>query len=67
MTDNLDITILCKVVDNFGDIGVVYRLSRAISELKENRPDLPEIKVRIVVDNLTSFSLLEPRVARTRK
>ncbi|MBQ0167445.1 MAG: elongation factor P maturation arginine rhamnosyltransferase EarP [Treponema sp.] len=30
-TDN--ITLLCKVVDNFGDIGVVWRLARAISDL----------------------------------
>nr|MCR4742786.1 elongation factor P maturation arginine rhamnosyltransferase EarP [Treponema sp.] len=22
----MDITVICKVVDNFGDIGVVYRL-----------------------------------------
>ena len=24
--------ILCKVVDNYGDIGFVYRLSRSLSE-----------------------------------
>lgn len=30
-TDN--ITLLCKVVDNYGDIGVVWRLARAISDL----------------------------------
>lgn len=51
-----DITILCKVVDNFGDIGVVYRLARALSELSE------QLCLRIVVDNLQSFSLLEPKV-----
>ena len=59
----LDITILCKVVDNFGDVGVVYRLSRALSELKQTRPDFPELKLRIVIDNLDSFSLLEPKIS----
>lgn len=29
----LNITLLCKVVDNFGDIGVVYRLARAITDI----------------------------------
>ena len=63
MQNFLDITILCKVVDNFGDIGVVYRLARALSELKNTRPDFPDIKLRIIVDNLKSFSLLEPKIA----
>lgn len=51
-----DITILCKVVDNFGDIGVVFRLAKSLSKL------LPLVSLRIVVDNLHSFSLLEPHV-----
>ena len=46
-----DVTILCKVVDNFGDIGVVYRLARALTDL------YPDISIRIIVDNLKSFSL----------
>ncbi len=50
-----DITILCKVVDNFGDIGVVYRLARAFQELEP-------VHLRIVADNLESFSLLCPKV-----
>lgn len=45
-----EITILCDVVDNFGDIGFVYRLSRNIFQLN------PEIKLRLVVNNLASFS-----------
>jgi uncharacterized repeat protein (TIGR03837 family) len=50
------IDILCKVVDNFGDIGVAWRLARALSEL----PDPPGI--RLVVDDLESFAALCPRV-----
>ena len=48
--------ILCKVVDNYGDIGVVYRLARALAELE------PELKLRLIVDDLSSFNLLEPEV-----
>ena len=40
MPEKLDITILCKVVDNFGDIGVVYRLARALSDLSKGGESL---------------------------
>ena len=56
-----DVTILCKVVDNFGDIGVVYRLARALTDL------YPDISIRIIVDNLKSFSLLEPLVQENKE
>ncbi|MBO7613252.1 MAG: elongation factor P maturation arginine rhamnosyltransferase EarP, partial [Treponema sp.] len=49
-----DVTILCRVVDNYGDIGFVYRLSRNLSEL------VPQIKLRLVVSNLESFSAMAP-------
>ena len=49
-----DVTILCRVVDNYGDIGFVYRLSRNLSELA------PEIKLRLVVSNLESFAAMAP-------
>lgn len=52
----MTIDILCRVVDNFGDIGVVYRLARALSEL-ENPPSL-----RLVVDNMAAFNALCPEV-----
>ena len=92
---NLDITILCKVVDNFGDIGVVYRLARSLTDLFKGEslpldsrvfeknsvvsaserttpssgttsvfPQRPfsSLSLRIIVDNLKSFSLLEPGI-----
>ncbi len=43
-----NITLLCKVVDNYGDIGVVYRLARSIKE-REN------CLLRLIVDNLKTF------------
>jgi hypothetical protein len=48
------IDILCKVVDNFGDIGVAWRLARALSEL----PEPP--RARLVVDELEAFAALRP-------
>lgn len=51
-----EITILCDVVDNFGDIGFVYRLSRNIFQLN------PKIKLRLVVNNLASFSKMAPDI-----
>jgi Uncharacterized protein conserved in bacteria len=56
MMAGVDIDLLCKVVDNYGDIGVVYRLARALSEL----PDPPAL--RLVVDDLRAFRFLEPSV-----
>ena len=52
----MTIDILCKVVDNFGDIGVVYRLARSLSELD------PELSLRLIVDKLEAFAALEPAV-----
>jgi len=55
-SSKLDITILCKVVDNFGDIGFVYRLARSLSKKCD-------CDIRIITDNLHSFSLLEPKIS----
>lgn len=66
-TDN--ITLLCKVVDNFGDIGVVWRLARAISDLDAACADKASTASktcrRLVVDDLTSFKNLVPSVDLT--
>jgi uncharacterized repeat protein (TIGR03837 family) len=45
--------IFCKVIDNFGDIGIAWRLARQLTgELEQT--------VRLWVDNLESFQRLEP-------
>jgi len=49
-----DITILCKVVDNYGDIGFVYRLARSLSSCSQ------EICLRIIVSDLVSFQKMAP-------
>ena len=53
--------ILCKVVDNFGDIGVVYRLARALSDLR------PELELSLVVSNLESFHKMASQIDPTKK
>ena len=45
----MQITVLCKVVDNFGDIGVVYRLSKQLKKIN------PQNQINLVTDNLESF------------
>ena len=60
--NNSDITLLCRVVDNYGDIGVVFRLAKALSAL------LPDggAGLRLIVDNLASFAQLSPGVDVTK-
>ena len=52
----MTLDILCKVVDNLGDIGFAFRLARALSEL----PEQPAL--RLIVDDLAAFSGLCPGV-----
>lgn len=54
--NSADLTILCKVVDNFGDIGFVYRLAKNLVQLN------PQREIRIAVDNLAAFNKIESRV-----
>jgi uncharacterized repeat protein (TIGR03837 family) len=53
---DMTIDLLCRVVDNYGDIGVVFRLARALSEL-ERAP-----RLRLIVDDLGAFNKLLPEV-----
>ena len=55
-TRALDIAILCKVVDNYGDVGFAYRLARALSSLDDS------VRIRFVIDDLASFALLAPGI-----
>ena len=56
MLNKNKIMILCKVVDNFGDIGVVYRLARALTDLR------PELELTLVVSNLESFHAMAKEI-----
>ena len=50
MNNQKEITVLCKVVDNFGDIGVVYRLSKQLFSINN------ELTINLIVDDLHSFN-----------
>ena len=51
--------IFCAVIDNFGDIGVCWRLARQLA-------DEHGWQVRLVVDELRTFARLEPAVCAER-
>ncbi|WP_460528868.1 elongation factor P maturation arginine rhamnosyltransferase EarP [Chitinimonas naiadis] len=50
-----DWDIFCAVIDNFGDIGVCWRLARQIAGERNEA-------VRLWVDDLAAFTVLEPAV-----
>ena len=52
----MQITVLCKVVDNFGDIGVAWRLCRRLAKIQS------KYKICLIVDDLESFSKIESAV-----
>lgn len=54
------IDIFCHVVDNYGDIGVVYRFAR---EFQKNSPD---VTVRVFVDDLGAFAQINPQIDKSR-
>ncbi len=51
--------IFCRVVDNFGDIGVTWRLARQL--VTEH-----SLAVRLIVDDLTGWQTIAPHAAPTR-
>lgn len=56
-----NIMLLCKVVDNFGDIGVVYRLAKALTDAR------PSLKLTLAVSNLQSFSAMAAGINPEKK
>jgi hypothetical protein len=51
------IDIVCQVVDNYGDIAVVWRLAQAL--VQDGTPDL---ELRLLVDDWAAFQALNPAV-----
>ncbi len=52
----MQITVLCKVVDNFGDIGVAWRLCRRLAKIQT------KYKINLIVDDFEAFSKIESSV-----
>lgn len=50
------IDIVCQVVDNYGDIAVVWRLAQALLQ------DDPDVGIRLLVDDTEAFRALCPSV-----
>ncbi len=59
--NNKNILILCKVIDNYGDIGVVYRLAKSLSDIDSF------LNITIVCSNLDSFKLINNDVDPLKK
>lgn len=59
--NNLSFDIFCQVVDNYGDIGVSWRLAKQLSQTPFNAD------VRLWVDNLAAFKKLQPKVIINKK
>ena len=47
--------LFCRVVDNFGDVGIAWRLAKQLAAGGSR-------SVRLVVDDLAAFARIEPRV-----
>lgn len=56
----LSCDIFCRVIDNFGDAGVAWRLARSLQ--REER-----FCVRLVIDNLETLAKLNPKVDSQRQ
>ena len=52
--------IFCRVVDNYGDIGVCWRLARRLAQVPGWRP-------RLWVDDLRAFARIQPGLDRNRR
>ena len=55
-----DWDIFCCVVDNFGDIGVTWRLARQLKQEGALPAQKSEVQVRLWVDDLVSFARICP-------
>lgn len=53
----MEITVLCKVVDNFGDVGVVWRLCKRLKEINA------DLKINLVIDDLASFKKIFHKIS----
>lgn len=53
----MKITVLCKVVDNFGDVGVMFRLVKQLRHLNSE-----SLEINIVIDDLISFNKIYNRI-----
>lgn len=53
------IDVFCEIIDNFGDIGVVYRISKELKKIFQN------VRIRIVLNKLEEFKAINKKVKDT--
>ena len=53
------IDVFCEIIDNFGDIGVVYRISKELKKIFQN------VRIRIVLNRLEEFKAINKKVKDT--
>lgn len=53
------IDVFCEIIDNFGDIGVVYRISKELKKIFQN------VRIRIVLNRLKEFKAINKKVKDT--
>ena len=56
----MHITVLCKVVDNYGDIGVAWRMSRRLKKIA------PQNTISLVVDDFKTFSVIASEAKQSK-
>lgn len=64
------IDLFCRVIDNYGDIGVCWRLAKDLQQhikqyanhLSLPKMDADNVSVRLWVDDLVSFARIEPHI-----
>lgn len=58
----MNISVLCKVVDNFGDVGVAWRLCKQLSIINYQLPIKEKYQIALIVDDLGAFNKIDNRV-----
>lgn len=53
----ISVDIFCKIIDNFGDIGVVYRLTKELKNIYGN-----QLNIRIIINRLEEFIAINPNI-----
>lgn len=50
-----NIDIFCEIIDNFGDIGVVYRVAKELKKIYNN-----QVKIRVIFNRIDEFLSINP-------
>lgn len=55
------IDIFCDIIDNYGDIGFVYRLARGLYKKQDS------LKINVFLNNISSFGAINKRIDAAKK